>query len=108
MAAYPLTNVLRKGSQEEWLDDIVADRTVNGSVKVRALYSAKKRRFILRHLLNATERASLQTFYDANRLLNITLVWPVDGVTYTCVFAKAPNLSHGSVLSDVDVELLQI
>jgi len=108
MAAYPLTNVLRKGSQEEWLDDLVADRTVNGAVKVRALYSGKKRRFILHHLLNSTERATLQTFYDTNRLLTITMTWPVDNVTYTCVFAKPPHLSHGSVLSDVDVELLQI
>jgi len=108
MAAYPFVSVLRRGSQEEWVDDIVTDRTVNGSVKVRALYPAKKRRFILRHLFNATERASLQTFYDANRLLNITMVWPVDSVTYTCVFSKAPHMSHGSVLSDVDVELLQI
>ena len=108
MAAYPLVNVLRRGSTEEWIDDLVADRTVNGSVKVRALYSVKKRRFILRHLLNAAERATLQTFYNTNRLLTITLVWPVDGITYTCVFAKAPHLSHGSVLSDVDVELLEI
>jgi len=108
MADYPVTTLgLRIGSTEEWIDDVVADRTVNGAVKVRALYSGKKRKFLLRHLLNSSQRGTLQTFYDTNRLLVVTLLWPVDSVSYSCVFARAPRYSHRSVLTDADVELWQ-
>jgi len=108
VASYPLTTLgLRIGSDEEWIDDLVSDRSINGSVKVRALYSGKKKKFLLVHLLNSAQRITLETFYDTNRLLVVTLLWPPDGVTYSCLFAKAPRLRHRSVLSDIDVELWQ-
>jgi len=107
VASYP-SLPMRKGSQEKWVDDLSADRAVNGSVRARAFFTAKKRTFIIRHLLNLTDRGTLETFYNANRLLVLTMTWPPDGVTYSCVFGRPPQYTHGSVLTEVEVELLQI
>jgi hypothetical protein len=116
MASYPTYPQL-VGSTEEWVDDLVADRAVNGAVKVRAMYSDKKRRFILRHRLTkaqiytdylGTAANALQTFYTTNRLLTVTMTWQPDGQTYTCLFARAPRVTFDSPLTaNVEVELLQ-
>lgn len=116
MAAYPAYKQLL-GSTEEWVDDLVADRAVNGAVKVRGFYADKKRRFLLKHRLTkaqiytdylGTAANALQTFYTANRALTVTLTWTPDGQTYTCLFARAPRVSFISPdVADVDVELLQ-
>jgi hypothetical protein len=86
MAAYP-TLPLGSGSGEDWLDDLSADRSESGKVKVRAFYPTKKRRFTVRHPgLTLAQRNTLETFYNANRLLTFTFTWAADGLTYTCVF----------------------
>jgi hypothetical protein len=92
VAAYPsLTQLLN--STEEWVDDIVLDRAVNGTVKARAFFAAKKRRFVLQHDLSSTDRATLQTFYNTNRLLAVTLTWAADAQSYTCLFEGPPKIN---------------
>jgi hypothetical protein len=109
VASYPtLGGGIRQGSQEIWDDDLLSDRSVNGSVRARAFFASKKRRFLVKHLLNATDRATLETFYDTNRALVLTFTWPPSGVVYSCVFARAPRFNHGRTLTDVEVELLQV
>ncbi len=85
MASYPALPIM-VGSEEEWEDDLEMDIAVNGAPKVRAFYSTKKKLFKVVHkYLTATQKNTLQTFYDSNRLLVVQLVW-TDGVTYNCFF----------------------
>lgn len=107
MATYPSFGQL-VGSTAEWVDDLQIDRAVNGSAKVRAFYTAKKRRFVLKHVLSKADVGTLQTFYDTNRLAANTLTWSADGVSYTVLFDGAPRVTpHGSVYSDVEVRLVE-
>lgn len=116
MASYPSYPQL-VDSREEWVDDVVADRAVAGGVKVRAFFTARKRRFILKHRLTkaqvytdylGTAANALATFYDANRLATVDLTWTPNGVSYTCLFAGAPRVTWiNPNVADVEVELLQ-
>ena len=107
MAAYP-TLPQQIGSTEAWADDLVPDRSVSGGVKVRAFYTGVKRKFTVKHWLNATDLATLKTFYTTNRLLTFTFVWAGDGQTYTCVFGAPPTYSVATPLNtDVTVVILE-
>lgn len=109
MAAYPSFGQLL-ASTEEGVDDVTLDRAVDGSVKARGFYTARKRRFRLRHFVTSSERATLQTFYDTNRLLTVTLTWVPDGQAYTCLFQGPPSwdFSPGGGNAVVDVILVQV
>jgi len=107
MAAYP-SHAQLIGSTEEWVDDVVLDRSVSGTVKARGFFTAKKRRFSVRHVLGATDRGTFQTFYNANRLLAVTFTWTGDGVTYTCLIEGPPRYVYiGNGWTDVDVKLIE-
>jgi len=116
MASYPGFKQLL-GSSEEWVDDLVADRSVAGGVKVRAMFTARKRVFKLKHRLTTTEvftsfggstSNALDTFYDTNRLLAVTFTWAGDSTVYTCLFGRSPRITWDNVgLADVEVELWQ-
>jgi hypothetical protein len=107
MASYGTWQQLA-GSTEEWIDDIAIDRAANGATKARAFFTAKKRRFTLKHLMDATDRGALQTFYDSYRTAANTFTWSGDGASYTVLFESAPTISHlGSRWSEVTVRLVQ-
>lgn len=93
MATYPtFTDAPSRSSKERWLDDLQVDRATNGTPKVRALYTTPKRAFTVVHeFVSAAEKATLEAFYLANRLLTISFVWAADGQTYTCNFAAPPQ-----------------
>ncbi len=85
MANYPTLPIM-VGSEEEWEDDLEMDIAVNGAAKVRAFYPTKKKRFkVVHHYLTETQKNTLQTFYDANRLLVVQFLW-TDSVSYNCLF----------------------
>lgn len=87
MPSYPSFAQLR-ASEEQTLDDIVIDRAVNGTPKSRAFYTARKKIFRIRHkCLLAADKATLNTFYETNRLLNFDFTWNADSVLYSCRFA---------------------
>lgn len=80
------------GSTEDILDDLQVDRASNGTPRIRAIYSATKRQFSVLHpCATAAEKAALDAFYAANRLISFSFVWAGDGVTYTCYFAAPPK-----------------
>jgi hypothetical protein len=96
------------GSEERFLDDLLFDRAVNGTAKVRAYYPARKRSFSLRHRLTNSERTTLLTFYDTNRLLNFTLTWSGDGQNYTCSFQGPPRFNYpGGVYVETEVPVAE-
>jgi hypothetical protein len=78
-------------STEEGIDDIKIDRATNGAVKARSFFAVRKRRWKLRHLLNATDLATLLSFYDSYRTAANTFVWVRDGSTYTVLFEGPPQ-----------------
>ena len=107
MAAYPSLAQL-VGSTEEWVDDVEVDRAVGGSTKARSFFPAKKRRFTIKHVLTAADRSTLQTFYNTNRALAVTLTWTGDSQAYTCLFEQAPRLDYiGGGLAKVEVRLVE-
>ena len=107
MATYPSFGQL-VGSTAEWVDDLQIDRAVNGSVKARAFYTAKKRRFVLQHLLNKADVGTLQTFYDTYRLVANTMTWAGDSVAYTVLFDGPPSVKPiGGPYSKVEVRLVE-
>lgn len=107
MAGYP-TFGQTKGSTEEWLDDVQIDRAANGTPRLRSFYTFKKKRFNLRHVLNATDVATLQTFYDSYRLVQNSLTWQRDGLIYLVYFDGVPSItSVGGGWHEVEVRLTQ-
>lgn len=100
MATYPvqpaLSQPLSVNSEEATLDDIQIDRATNGRPKARAMYTAPKKTFTLVHeLATAADKSTLDAFYLANRLLAFDMVWPSDGITYSCLFSGPPRIKAG-------------
>lgn len=110
MATYPTFDQLAT-STEEFVDDLVLDRATNGSVKARAFYSARKRSWKVRHLLNATDLGTLLTFYDTYRLAANSFTWHRDDTAYTFLFDGPPQYeiarAGSNRLYSVTVEMVQ-
>lgn len=75
MASYPAFGQLLNGSSHEVLDDIQIDRATDGSGYARSLYAGLQHRFVVRHLLNAADYATLVDFYDDNKLTPFDFTW---------------------------------
>lgn len=107
MAAYPSYNQAI-GSIRDEVDDRTIDQDVGGGVHVRAFFTARKSKFMIKHWLTPTQWADLLDFYDDNRLATFTFVWAVDNATYTCVFGAAPRCNPSDPnLFEVVVDLRQ-
>lgn len=90
MAAYPSLLTLRE-SAIEVEGGFDPARATNGSLRVRRLYDNDKASFEVRHLLTPAEKTTLDTFYAAERLADVTYTWPADRSTYTVRFVAAPQ-----------------
>lgn len=89
MATYPTLDTLY-GSDPEPISKPAIDRAEDGTARVRN-YGNDKVKIKLSHpWLNSTDKATLDAFYAANRLLTITYSTVSDGVSRTCVFAAKP------------------
>lgn len=107
MADYPATLPTLNGAIEEWTDGLQTDRSVSGGVRVRVMFTAKKRTFKIKHVVTAALKTTLQSFYDTNRALSFNYTW--GGVTYVCVFGSAPTFTQltGS-LAESQLTLLEV
>jgi hypothetical protein len=83
-------------------------RATNGVLKVRRLFSTEKTTFRLEHILTAAQWTTLWNAYTANRTANVTLTWPVDGLSYTCRFAQAPQRRTDGPWTFASVTLLEV
>ena len=122
-----------EGSVDTWIDDLQIDTAVNGATRARGFFTTRKREFTLKHRIDAVQRNTLATFYDANRFEAITLIWhgaitPYDdpdlGViggytlqgyfvddepTFDCIFAEPPKFEFiGAGWTDVTVKLREV
>ena len=107
MANYPSIEQ-RVGSKATPQSGIRLDRASNGDVRTQILYSADRKDFKIVHLVDSTEKSTLDTFYTTNKALAVTLAWTADGQSYNCVFVEAPDYTpRGNGLWDVVVLLSQ-
>lgn len=106
MAAYPSLLTLRD-STEERDAGVVPARATNGALRVRVMYPADKRAFEVRHLLTSAERTTLETFYQAERLNDVTYTWPADGAAYTVRFVAAPQYRRTGDRWEATVRLME-
>lgn len=108
MAAYPSFPMQRDGSTAEVDAGIQPVRASNGVLKVRRLYSADKARFQAVHWLSDTDLATLLSHYDSHRAASFALTWPHTGLTYTVVYAGAPQQRRMDGFTEVSVSLLEV
>jgi hypothetical protein len=67
-------------------------RASNGDVRVQILGTAHRHDFKVVHYLNATDKATLDTFYTDYADSEFTFVWAVDSEDYNVVFMDAPKI----------------
>lgn len=90
MATYPAFEWVRDQSRTDVDDGIQPMRASNGALKVRRLFPADKRAFVILHWLSDSERATLVSFYATNKALNVDLVPPDTGAAAVVRFGRAP------------------
>jgi hypothetical protein len=108
--AYPTDLPISISSSASLDTDRQIDRASNGAARGRVFYTSAKRSFRLDHpALDATARAAFDVFYAANLATAFDFVWPVDSVTYTCIFSREPSYKpHGAGLTTITVELAEV
>lgn len=62
-------------SDMQWIDDRRFERSAAGTGRGRSFYTAKKRRFVVRHVLTDAQLADYETFYDTNRDEELLFSW---------------------------------
>lgn len=89
MADFPLMALESLQSKEKWRDPIIKSYTRAGGFKGRRLQSVKKKGFPVElRTLTTTEKGTLETFYDANRLGTFNFWWAdIPGTVYVVTFA---------------------
>mgnify|MGYP006911039222 FL=1 len=107
MATYPSLKQTYESDRQR-LDGIVADEGGDGSLWVRQMYPADKHSFSVVHVVNASEKSTLEAFYSANKALQFDFVFRDElTTTYTgCVFIKSPQyklMSRGTWRATVQI-----
>jgi hypothetical protein len=107
MATYPTLSQTYE-SERTRLDGIATDEGGDGSLWVRQMYPADKHSFSVVHVVNASEKSTLEAFYSANKALPFDFVFRDElTTTYTgCVFVKSPQyklISRGSWRATVQI-----
>lgn len=95
MADFPSTLVQGRESREIWIDPVLVSRARGGGFKGRLLQSAKKRGFeVVLPRLTAAQKATLESFYDANRALTFNFAWnDAPSTVYVVAFATRDGLT---------------
>lgn len=95
MANYPATLPQeRDGADVLARDPLLLSLSRAGGARGRRLQPAKKMAFTIVHKsLTDAEKATLETFFDANRSVSFVFAWnDAPGTTYTVIFADPDGL----------------
>jgi len=97
------------GSEVMENSDVVVDRAVGGQPKLRSFYDATKATIRLVHILNPTDWATLDAYYNnaANQTSPNSLVWNADGSTFIVYFARPPQKQWAEGSYNVTVDLVE-
>ena len=90
MNTYP-TLTTESGSDPTRLTKLSIDRAEDGTARVRSFASDKSALKLTHPWLSSADKATLDAFYAANRLLVFICISLADGVTRNCVFVGAPQ-----------------
>lgn len=107
MATYP-TLPTGYGADPAPINAIDIDRAEDGTARARSFYATDKFKISIDHPdLTAAQKAVLDAFYSTNRLLAFDYVSVNSGLTYSCLFTRAPAYTYivaGHWSARVDVE----
>lgn len=87
MADYP-SFVQIVGSKPTRKTGLRIDRAVSGKARGQCFYTADVKTFIIKHILNSTERDSLLDHYEANKTETFTFTWAGDETAYTVIYGE--------------------
>jgi hypothetical protein len=108
MATYPVLPIMRPGSVMARAGGQMPVRATNGMLRVRRMFFSERSDFTLVHWLSAAQRSTLETFYQANKDLDVDFLWPGDGATYVVRFGAPPQYAPRSDWFEARVQLLQV
>ena len=92
MADYP-DLPLSRNSRRTIVNGTQIDRADDGTPWIRNFYTTAHYVFNLIHEPATTAQCStLQSFYEAQKLNQVVLVYKEDGVTYDCYFISPPQI----------------
>jgi hypothetical protein len=108
MATYPDLMTAYQ-SDPEPINSISIDRAEDGTARGRAYGDDKVKIKVVHPRLTSANKSTLVTFYGTNRLLEFTFASKTDGVSYTCIFSKAPRYErHPGSYWTATVEMEQV
>lgn len=109
MADYPRYWILDSSDMTP-VDGYESRRATNGALKVRKLSAGEKIEFTIDHLLTQTEKDAYEAFFQANKLLDVTLYWPRAAAPYTVRFIAKPKVSGpgGTLMYAVRARLAEV
>lgn len=109
MATYPTYWILDT-SDDTRFDGYEPRRASNGALKVRKLSAGEKREFTVDHLLTQAQKDAYETFFQTNKLLDVTFRWPGETSTINVRFVSAPKYSgpSGTRMFSVRVRLAEV
>ena len=90
MANYPSLSQL-EGSKATTASGIRVDRAVSGKARAQSFYNDDVHTFMVRHIVNATEKGTLDTHYSGDKDNEFSLSWKADGNSYTVIYNGAPQ-----------------
>lgn len=90
MADYPSLSISMNSAATP-ISGVVTDRGADGTLRGQILHAVKLEFNVIHSYLTAAEVTTLKDFYAANRGVSFNFTWPVDGVTYTCMFLDKPK-----------------
>jgi len=107
MATYPTLNTGVDSTLQE-IDGQIVEYMEDNSIRIRNYADSTRFRARLVHRISPTDAATLKTFYEVNRLVSFTYVWPGEGsgspwnASYTMRFTAAPIIQRIRPGSAVD------
>jgi hypothetical protein len=108
MASYPKFPILDTSNVTR-VDGYIPVRATNGMLRVRKTMTSEKREFTIDHFLGKTDKETLESFFQTNKTLDVTLSWPGEASTFTVRFVAAPEyVATQNYLYKVRVRVAQV
>lgn len=90
MANYPSLDQLPT-SNATTASGIRVDRAVSGKARAQNFYAADVHTFIVRHLVDSTDKGTLDTHYSGDKDNEFSFTWGADSGSFTVIYNGAPQ-----------------
>lgn len=92
MADYPDLPISPQSTANP-ISGLIFNRGVDGTLRAQNVHTTKLDFNIIHEVLTDTERSTLVDFYNSNKDVVFNFTWPIDNVTYTCLFKSRPKFT---------------